>query len=326
MTAPFDSVLVVSFGGPQGMDDIRPFLANVLRGRRVAPARVEEVAKHYEAFGGVSPITELTMRQARGLAVRLSREGLDLPVFVGMRNWKPFLTDTLCEMSAAGHRRAIGFITAAHRTYSSCGQYKQNVLDARKELCARGFADVDVTFTDDWHTHSGFVRANAERVMAARRELPTTLREEAQLVFTAHSIPVSMASASRYCEALAESARAVSEAVGMTDYALVFQSRSGRPEDPWLAPDVNDHLRAEAARGRKAVVVCPIGFVCDHVEVLHDLDFEAMRTAREVGVTMVRARAVNDAAPFIDTMADAVRRVWTRHLHHRVLPIALPVG
>lgn len=321
MKRPFDSVLVVSFGGPQGMDDIRPFLANVLRGRRVAPGRIEEVAKHYEAFGGVSPITAHTLRQAEGLAARLVREGLDLPVYVGMRNWKPFLADTLEAMSRAGHRRAIGFITSAHRSFSGCGQYKQNVMDARKTIVARGLADVEVIFPGDWHTHPGFVRANAEHVAHAMRALPTTLRAGAQLVFTAHSIPLSMAEQSRYREGMMETAARVAAAVGVTDFALVYQSRSGRPEDPWLEPDINDHLRAERARGREAVVVSPIGFVCDHVEVLHDLDHEAMETARAVGLTMVRARSVNDAVPFIDAMADVVRGVWVEHQLRRRLTI-----
>ena len=148
--APFDAVLVVSFGGPQGMDDIRPFLANVLRGRRVSPERVEEVARHYEHFDGVSPITALTMRQAEGLRERLARFGPHLPVYVGMRNWHPFLEDTLAAMSRAGVRRAVGFITAAQKTWSSCGQYKQNVAEARAALRARGMADVEVTFFGQW--------------------------------------------------------------------------------------------------------------------------------------------------------------------------------
>lgn len=317
----FDAVLVVSFGGPQGMDDIRPFLANVLRGRRVSPERVEEVAHHYELFGGVSPITAITNAQAAGLAERLRRHGPDLPVYVGMRNWHPLLPDTLAQMSRDGVRRAIGFITAAHKSYSSCGQYKANVADARRELRAQGLADVDVRFVDDWYAREGFVMANAVRVADALRALPEGLRAGARVVFTAHSIPLGMAEGSRYRENLAETARMVMERLGRKDYALVYQSRSGRPEDPWLEPDVNDYLRAAAAEGVRAVVLSPIGFVCDHVEVLYDLDREAAETCREAGITMTRARAVNDDPRFLDLMADVVREVYARDAEHRRLPI-----
>ena len=230
-TKPFDAVLVVSFGGPQGMDDIRPFLANVLRGRRVSPERVEEVAHHYEHFRGVSPITELTLRQARGLAERLRRFGPELPVYVGMRNWRPYLADTLAEMSAAGVRRAVGFVTAAQKTYSSCGQYKHNVADARAELARRGLPDVQVTFVPDWHVHEGFVAANAAHVAAALRGLPEALRGEATVVFTAHSIPTSMAAESVYREHFEASARAVMGLLRLPNaWALAYQSRRGRPE------------------------------------------------------------------------------------------------
>src|SRR5512134_2025511 len=189
MTMTFDAVLIVSFGGPQGLQDIRPFLANVLRGRRVAPERVEEVAHHYELFGGVSPITELTARQAAGLAARLAAAGCALPVFVGMRNWHPFLSDTLREMRASGVRRAIGFIAAAQHSYSSCEQYRENVTAARTELRAQG-GDVDVTFVDSWFDHPGFVDANAAHVRAARARLDPAVQYAARLVCTAHSIPV----------------------------------------------------------------------------------------------------------------------------------------
>ena len=327
-TKPFDAVLVVSFGGPQGMDDIRPFLANVLRGRRVSPERVEEVAHHYEHFRGVSPITELTLQQARGLAERLRRFGPELPVYVGMRNWRPYLADTLAEMSAAGVRRAVGFVTAAQKTYSSCGQYKHNVADARAELARRGLADVQVTFVPDWHVHEGFVAANAAHVAAALRGLPEALRAEATVVFTAHSVPTSMAAESVYREHFEASARAVMRLLRLPNaWALAYQSRSGRPEDPWLGPDVNDLLRADRA-DLKAVVLCPIGFVCDHVEVLWDLDREALDTCRALGLPAVRARAVNDDPAFLDLMSDVVRATYARHAEHRRLPIvpAAPTG
>src|SRR5262245_60149202 len=190
---PFDAVLVVAFGGPNGPEDIRPFLGNVLRGRRVTPERVEEVAHHYERFGGVSPLTELTTRQADALRHRLQARGAGLPVYVGMRNWHPYLKDTLAEMSRAGISRAVGVIAAAHRSYSSCTQYRENVADARAELTRAGLADLDVVYVGDWHTHPGFVDANAAHVREAFDALPAGVRDRARLIFTAHSIPVSMA-------------------------------------------------------------------------------------------------------------------------------------
>jgi len=317
----FDAVLVVSFGGPQGLDDIRPFLANVLRGRRVTPERVEEVAHHYEFFGGVSPITAITRRQAAGLEGRLRDVGHPLPVYVGMRNWHPYLADTLREMHAAGIRRAVGFIAAAQHSYSSCQQYRENVNAARAELRAHG-ADVDVTFVGSWFDHQGFVEANAAHVRAARSRLDPALQDSARLVCTAHSIPVSMAARSRYEAQLRESSRLVAEAAGMRDWELVYQSRSGRPEDPWLGPDVGDYLRSARGDGLQAAVLCPIGFVCDHVEVLYDLDQEAARICREIGLPMARAEAVNDHPRFLDMMADMVLRTVLRYERSRPLPLA----
>jgi ferrochelatase len=320
----FDSVLLISFGGPQGLDDIRPFLSNVLRGRRVAPERVEEVAHHYELFGGVSPITELTQRQADGLRDRLIRAGHPLPVYVGMRNWHPFLADTLHEMHLAGARHAIGFIAAAQHSYSSCQQYKENVVAARAELRGRDNADIDVTYVRSWFAHPLFIAANAQHVREARENLPSDVRGRARLIFTAHSVPVAMASRSQYRQQLLESSRLVANAAGMDDWALVYQSRSGRPEDPWLEPDIGDYLRREHAAGLAAAVVCPIGFVCDHIEVLYDLDREAAGIAASLGLPMTRAAAVNDDPLFLDMMADVVLQTIDRYRAGRSLSLAMP--
>jgi protoporphyrin/coproporphyrin ferrochelatase len=316
----FDSVLVISFGGPQGPDDIRPFLANVLRGRRVSPERVEEVAHHYELFGGVSPITEMTQRQAAGLRARLAAAGHPLPVYVGMRNWHPLLPDTLRAMHRDGARRAIGFIAAAQHSYSSCQQYRENVAAARAELRREGH-DVDVTFVGSWYDHPLFIAANADHVRAALGRLPLDARAQARLIFTAHSIPTSMAASSRYEAQLRESARLVAAAAGVDDWALVYQSRSGRPGDPWLEPDICDYLRLEKAAGVAAAVLCPIGFVCDHVEVLYDLDREAANVCRELGLPMARAETVNDDPLFLDMMADVVLRT-IRRFSGRALPLS----
>jgi ferrochelatase len=320
----FDAVLIVSFGGPQGPADVRPFLANVLRGRRVPPHRVDAVAEHYEHFGGISPITELTMRQAEGLRARLAGKGAPLPVYVGMRNWHPYLRDTLREMSDAGVRHAIGFIAAAQHSYSSCGQYRENVADARAALRADGRPDVDVTYVESWFDHDLFIEANAAHVRDARARLPDTLRSHARLVFTAHSIPTSMADQSRYRQQLLAAAAQVAARTGMRDWALVYQSRSGRPEDPWLEPDICDYLRQESANGLRAAVLCPIGFVCDHIEVLWDLDHDAAAVCRESGVAMVRAEAANADPRFIEMMADVVLKTIRRYANGRALPVGGP--
>jgi ferrochelatase len=321
MQQPFDAVLVVAFGGPQGLADIRPFLANVLRGRRIPPERVEEVARHYERFGGVSPLTAITMRQAEGLRTRLVEQGVNLPVYVGMRNWHPLLPDTLATMARDGVRRAIGFICAPHRSFSSCAQYRQNVNDARTALITAGLRDVSVTYVSDWHADDGFVNTNARHIVDAVGSLPEAMRAGARIVFTAHSVPVGMAGARRYRAQIEESARLVANGLKRSDWAVVFQSRSGRPGDPWLEPDVCDYLRAERAKGLEAVVLSPIGFVCDHIEVLYDLDEEAAAVCRQIGLTMTRAKAVNDEPAFVDMMADVVLRTWTRYETGLPLPI-----
>lgn len=319
---PFDAVLLISFGGPEGPDEIRPFLRNVLRGRRIPAERVDAVAHHYERFGGRSPITAITRRQAEGLRARLVAASLDLPVWIGMRNWHPFLDETLAAMADAGVRRALGVILAAQHSYSSCGQYRQNVDDARRTLRATGRADVEVVYTGGWHAHPGFVTANAECVDDARRRLPPALQRDARLVFTAHSIPKSMADACRYEAELLESARLIAGAAAVSDWVLTYQSRSGRPGDPWLEPDVCDYLRAERDRGLVAAVIAPIGFIADHLEVLYDLDIEAAELCRAVDLPMQRASAANDHPAFLDLLAELTRHEWVRG--GRPLPIISP--
>ena len=326
MPQPFDAVLMIAFGGPQAPPDIRPFLANVLRGRRVADGRAEEVAHHYEVVGGRSPITELTRSQAEGLQARLAEAGVPLPVFVGMRNWHPYLADTLASMAQAGIRRAIGFIAAAHHSYSSCTQYRENVRDARAALARAGLPDVEVTYAGGWHDHPMFVEANADRVAAAMVGLDPAVRDRARLVFTAHSIPESMSSRYPYRAQFEETAGLVAARVGREDrYDTVYQSRSGRPDDPWLGPDICDYLRDARTAGLEAVVVSPVGFVCDHVEVLYDLDVEAADVCRSIGLPMVRAQAVNDHPRFLDMMADVVLRVCSRYQRARPLELLAAV-
>jgi ferrochelatase len=328
----FDAVLIIAFGGPQGPGDVRPFLENVLRGRRVAPGRIDEVAHHYELFNGVSPLTDLTMRQADGLRQVLRDSGMPLPVYVGMRNWHPFLPDTLAAMSRDGVRHAVGIIAAAHRSYSSCTQYRENVADARRVLAAGGLPDVKVSYVPDWHDHPSFVTANAEHVVEAMRGLPEAFRPNARLIFTAHSIPLSMAERYPYREQFEETARRVtaevarlaSGAAPRLPHACVYQSRSGRPEDPWLEPDVCDYLRAQKAEGLTAAVLAPIGFVCDHIEVLYDLDVEAADVCQQIALPMVRAQAVNDSPRFIEMLADVTRQTCRRYEKGKPLELVAP--
>jgi ferrochelatase len=256
----------------------------------------------------VSPITDLTRRQAQGLAQRLARAGYPVPVYVGMRNWHPLLADTLRDMFNAGARHAVGFIAAAHSCYSSRQQYRENVEAARAALRESTGGDIEVTYVGNWFDHPLFVEAQAGRVREARDRLPAALRTGARLVFTAHSIPVPMADGSPYREELQTSARLVAAAAQMEDWELVYQSRSGRPGDPWLEPDVCEYLRREKHAGLAAVILCPIGFVCDHIEVLYDLDREAADVCREIGLPMTRAAAVNDDPLFLDMMTDVVLR------------------
>jgi ferrochelatase len=240
-----------------------------------------------------------------------------------MRNWHPFLADTLHQMYTEGRRRAIGFIAAAQHSYSSCQQYKENVLAARAELRGRDGGDIEVTYVASWFDHPLFIETNAEHVRAALRRLPEEVRAAARLVFTAHSVPVSMAARSRYREQLHQSARRVAESAGIEDWALVYQSRSGRPEDPWLEPDVCDYLQREREGGLAAAVICPIGFVCDHIEVLYDLDRQAADVCRRIGLPMARAEAVNADPLFLDMMADVVLQTIARYTG-RPLPFAMP--
>jgi ferrochelatase len=297
--------LLVAFGGPERPADVRPFLDNVLRGRPVPPARYEEVVHHYEVIGGRSPLNALTLRQAAELETLLRAEGPGLPVYVGMRNWTPYVADTLARMRDDGIRHALAIVLAAHRTEASWERYQETVAAARAAL---GDGAPVVAYAPSWHAHPRFVEAVADRTRAALEALaPPSGGAAPDLVFTAHSIPVAMAAVSPYVQELETSCRLVAAALGGRDFTLAYQSRSGNPREPWLEPDVNDLIRARAARGTRAMVVVPIGFVCDHVEVLYDLDVEARATADAAGIRLVRAAAVNDHPAFVRMLAEVVR-------------------
>jgi ferrochelatase len=295
-----DAVLLLAFGGPTRRDEIRPFLENVTRGRRIPAERLESVAHHYELIGGRSPLNELTFRQAD--ALRRALPGL--PVYVGMRNWAPYIADTVAEMTMAGVRRAVGVVLSPHANEASRERYYETVAAAR---AAAGPRAPEVVHPPTWHVHPRFVEAIADALGRALAEIPVDRRAGTRVLFTAHSVPVATASTSPYEREFLETARAVAAAAGLAHWQLAYQSRSGNPRDPWLEPDVNDALRAAAAAGVRDVVVSPIGFVCDHVEVLYDLDVEARATAASLGLGFARASTVNDHPAFIAMLADVVR-------------------
>jgi ferrochelatase len=300
-----DAVLLIAFGGPAAREEIRPFLEIVTRGRRIAPERLEEVAHHYERMpGGRSPLNELTDRQATALRQVLARDGRNLPVFVGMRNWHPFLRETLGAMASAGHRRGLGVILSPFRSEASWERYMKDVAEARREVPDAP----DVTFAPAWGRHPAFIAAAAARVRSALDAIPAAERADAAVVFTAHSIPRSMAASSPYEDDFLVAARAVAEQVGAAQWTLAYQSRSGSPRDPWLDPDIGHVVQQLAGKGARHVVVMPLGFVCDHVEVLYDLDIEARALAAESGLVFHRAAAVNDHPQFVAMLADLVQR------------------
>ena len=287
MTGPaYDSVLLVSFGGPEGPEDVEPFLANVTAGRQIPAERLEAVARQYHHFGGVSPLNEQGRRLRDALAVRLAASGRDLPVYWGNRNWTPFLADTVAEMAAAGHRRALALVTSAYSSYSGCRQYLADIAAAR---ASAGVAAPAIDKVRAYYDHPGFIAPFVDEVAEARMSLPAGLRSQARLVFTAHSIPESMAAGCDYERQLGETARLVAAGAGFGGWTMAWQSRSGPPSVPWLEPDVNDCLRELSGRGAAAVVLAPIGFVTDHMEVMWDLDVVAAGTAADLGLRLVRA-------------------------------------
>ncbi|HEX7173813.1 MAG TPA: ferrochelatase [Pyrinomonadaceae bacterium] len=292
----YDAVLVVSFGGPEGMKDVLPFLENVLRGRNVPPERMREVAHHYELFGGVSPINEQCRQLIDALREQLRESGPRLPVYWGNRNWHPFLADTLRQMRDDGVGRALAFVTSAYSSYSGCRQYQEDIERARAHVGAGAPA---VEKLRVFYNHPGFVAPNAENLRAALEQIPVERRALARVAFTAHSIPASMASNCDYEAQLLETARLVAEGAGRESWRLVYQSRSGAPTQPWLGPDVCEHLRELKSEGARDVVVAPIGFISDHMEVLYDLDTEARQLAEEIGLNMVRAATVGTHPAFV---------------------------
>ena len=304
MTAPYDALLVVSFGGPEGPDDVIPFLENVLRGRNVPRERMLEVAEHYQHFGGVSPINQQNRELIQALEQELAEHGPQLPIYWGNRNWHPLLPDTLGQMKQAGVGRALAFVTSAYSSYSGCRQYREDIARAREAV---GEGAPEIHKLRAFYNHPGFIEPQTERVEAALAEIPADRRAATVLTFTAHSIPNSMAETSDYVSQLQEACRLVSGGLSESlSWQLVYQSRSGPPTQPWLEPDICDHLRQLAAAGTRDVIVVPVGFISDHLEVLFDLDTEAQQLAEELGLNMVRAGTVGTHPRFVAMIRELI--------------------
>lgn len=301
---PLNAVLVIAFGGPETVEDIRPFLTKVTQGR-VPAERLENVARHYELFGGKSPVKEITFRQAEALRATLEKRDIPLPVYVGMRNWHPFLTDTVRRMGQDGVKRAVGVIMSVYQSRSSWGQYQADVANAIAETGV----GLSVSYTQPLFDQGGFVETVSNRVRECLEAIPQHDRNEAHLLFTAHSLPYSDPQVELYAKQVHASATLASNNLNHADWQVAYQSRSGRPQDPWLEPDINHVLRNLKSRGVKHIVAVPIGFVCDNIEVLYDLDVEAKETATQAGITLLRAKTVSDDQIFVNGLAEMVTMV-----------------
>jgi len=301
-THAYDAVLVVSFGGPEGPDDVMPFLDNVLRGLSLPPAAVKEIAKRYDAYGGVSPINAHTRTLIAALEAELAAHHIDLPVYWGNRNWSPYLRDTVIEMRDAGVKRAIAFVTSTFGSYSGCRRYREDLYAA-----CDGIADAPtIDRLRAGYNHPGFIEAVAGRVRDALMAVPDEIRERVALLFTAHSLPVAMAEQAPYVAQLAESAELVTAALGRSSFELAYQSNNASYGNAWLTPRIEDVLIEHAGAGDSHVVVIPIGFVCDHMEVVLDLDVDAKQIADEHGLTMIRAATVGSHPAFVAMIRELI--------------------
>jgi ferrochelatase len=303
MALSYDAVLLLAFGGPTAPEEIRPFLARVLSGHPVPPARIEEVVRHYEAVGGRSPLNDITFLQAHALEEILKQLGLPLPVYVGMRHARPFIPETLDRMEDDGVTRALGLILSSHQTEASWQRYQQAVADARREI---GASAPLIDYCPGWHSHPLFIQVWEEQIEEEMEKVAEEKRADIPLIFTAHSVPAAMAERSPYVEQIQESSSLVAARLDHPLWSIAYQSRSGNPREAWLEPDISKVLQSVVAEGATEVIVAPIGFVSDHVEVLYDLDIEAKQNAEKLGLKFLRASAPNDHPTFIRMMADVI--------------------
>jgi len=313
----YDAILVVSFGGPESREDVIPFLENVLRGRNVPRERMLAVAEHYYHFDGKSPINQQVRELISALKEELAQHGPNLPVYWGNRNWHPMLADTLRQMKHDGIRRAIAFITSAYSSYSGCRQYREDIARAQAEV-GDGAPQIDKLRA--FFNHPGFIDATEDRLRKALAEVPANARGNIQIVYTAHSVPMSMANSSDYVLQLEEVRKLVSQRLGISNDVLVYQSRSGAPGQPWLEPDVLEHLRDVKSRNlASAVAIAPISFISDHMEVLYDLDIEARQLCDELALPMVRAKTVGVHRAFIAMIRELISERMNPKAERRAL-------
>jgi ferrochelatase len=305
MSESYDAILLVSFGGPEGPDDVMPFLENVLRGKNVPHERMLEVAEHYQHFGGVSPINQQCRELIAALQRELAERGPALPIYWGNRNWQPMLADTLRQMKADGIKRALAFMTSAFSSYSGCRQYREDIVRAQAEV---GEGAPEIHKLRVFYNHPGYISPLRERIKSALDQIPAERHATTKIVYTAHSIPNAMAAGCDYEKQLTESCRLVSEAFADLSWRLVYQSRSGPPTQPWLEPDICAYLNELHESGEVTdVVVSPIGFISDHLEVLFDLDTEAKDLCDRVGLNMIRAATVGNHPQFISMIRELIR-------------------
>jgi ferrochelatase len=300
----YDAILVVSFGGPESKEDVIPFLENVLRGRNVPRERMLTVAEHYYHFDGKSPINQQSRDLIAALKTELGQHGPKLPVYWGNRNWHPMLADTVRQMKADGVKQALAFVTSAYSSYSGCRQYREDIIRAQAEV-GTGAPQIDKIRA--FFNHPGFLEATEERLSQALGEIPADAKQDVQIVYVAHSIPLSMANTSDYVKQLEEVRKIASSKLGITNDVLVYQSRSGAPGQPWLEPDILDHLREVKQKNlASAVVIAPISFISDHMEVLYDLDIEARQLCDSMSLPMARAKTVGVHAKFIAMIRELI--------------------
>jgi len=313
----YDAILMVSFGGPESKEEVIPFLQNVLRGRNVPRERMLAVAEHYYYCGGKSPINQQTRELIAALQMELERNGPRLPIYWGNRNWRPFLPDTLRKMKQDGIQNALGFVTSPYSSYSGCRQYREDIARAQGEV-GPGAPQVDKLRV--FFNHPAFIEVTVERMSDALQEISTADKENVQVIYTAHSIPLSMANTSDYVRQLEEVRRLVSATLGHKNDALVYQSRSGAPGQAWLEPDILDYLRKlKAERVASAVVLAPIGFISDHMEVLYDLDVEAKQLCDSLGLPMTRAKTVGVHPKFIAMIRELILERMNPGLERRAV-------
>ncbi len=300
----YDALLLVSFGGPEGPDEVMPFLESVVRGKNVPHERLREVARHYELFGGVSPAGGQMCRLLFALVTELNTHGPRLPVYWGNRHGHPSLAEAVEEMAGDGVRRALAFVTSAFGSYPGCGQYVKDMAAARADM---GHEAPQIEKLRLFYNHPGFIEAMTDRVWDAREEFPAERRAAVRLVYTAHSVPVSMTCNCSYQQQLEEACRLVSERLGRAEWRLAYQSRSGPADQDWLEPDVADCLRALAAEsGSRDVVLAPLGFVCENMEIIYDLDVEMRRLCEELDLNLVRAGLVGSHRRFVQMIRELV--------------------